>query len=356
MTQSKTPPLITGPWTLKQLHQGAIGQPRHGLKVLSTFSCGGGSSMGYKLAGFDVVGCVEIDPKMLDMYRENLMPRHPFLMPIQEFNQIPTETLPKDVREIDVLDGSPPCSVFSMAGKREEDWGKERHFKEGQAVQVLDDLFFHFIATAEKLRPRVVIAENVKGMLLGNARGYVKEIFAGFKKAGYRPRLFLLNPREMGVPQSRSRVFFICEREDIPDLKLDMTFREPEITVRQAWAGLPEDVEGLDVKGKKFVRWWHKTVPGHSLGQATRLNDSETCFTNYRLSWNAPSPTLVSSSVYLHPSVCRRLSALETTRLQSFPDDYRFPGKTAGYFCGMSVPPLMMQRIAARVAGSLLEL
>jgi DNA (cytosine-5)-methyltransferase 1 len=46
---------------------------------------------------------------------------------------------------LDILDGSPPCSSFSMAGNREKDWGKEKKFREGQAEQVLDNLFFDFI-------------------------------------------------------------------------------------------------------------------------------------------------------------------------------------------------------------------
>lgn len=353
MTPNNLPPLVRGPWTLKELHQAQLGQPRHGLKVLSTFSCGGGSSMGYKLAGFDVVGCVEIDKRMLDMYRANLAPKHPFLMPIQEFNKIPVDQLPEAVRSIDVLDGSPPCSVFSLAGNREQDWGKERKFTEGQAVQVLDDLFFHFIETAARLKPKVVVAENVKGLVVGHARGYVKEIFKGFEKAGYRARLFMLNARSMGVPQSRTRVFFICERMDLKPLDLDMTFNEPDIVPRSAWAGLPEPTEDLEVTGKKLVRYWHKTIPGNNFSEAAGMNDgteSTTNFTNYRLSFTKVSPTVTSSGPFLHPSVCRRLSSAEFVRLQSFPDDYRFTDKSAQYVCGMSVPPLMMQRIARRIA------
>jgi DNA (cytosine-5)-methyltransferase 1 len=309
--------------------------------------------MGFKLAGFDVVGCVEIDKRMLDMYRANLAPKHPFLMPIQDFNKIPVEDLPADVRAIDVLDGSPPCSVFSMAGNRAADWGKERKFTEGQAVQTLDDLFFHFIETARRLQPRVVVAENVKGLVIGHARGYVKEIFKGFAKAGYRTRLFMLNARNMGVPQSRTRVFFICERMDLKPLDLDMVFNEEDITPREAWAGLPEPTESLTVTGKKLVRYWHKTIPGHNFSEAAGMRDGDTGttnFTNYRLSFNKTAPTVTSSGPFLHPSVCRRLSSQEFVRLQSFPEDYRFTDKSAQYVCGMSVPPLMMQRIALRIA------
>ena len=63
-----------------------------------------------------------------------------------------------------------------MAGNREKDWGKEKVFREGQEKQRLDDLFFDYIKLAKKLQPKVVIAENVKGMLQGNAKAYVKKI------------------------------------------------------------------------------------------------------------------------------------------------------------------------------------
>ena len=99
-----------------------------------------------------------------------------------------------------------------MAGKREKKWGDEHHFREGQVKQRLDDLFFHFIDTAKNLQPKVLIAENVKGLISGAAKGYVKEIFAAMKAAGYLPQLFLLNASCMGVPQRRQRVFFYCSK------------------------------------------------------------------------------------------------------------------------------------------------
>ena len=105
----------------------------HGLKVFSCFSCGGGSTMGYKLAGYDVIGCNEIDPKMMAAYVANHKPKYSFLEPIQTFKL--RQDLPKELYKLDILDGSPPCSSFSMAGNREKDWGKEKKFREGQVKQ-----------------------------------------------------------------------------------------------------------------------------------------------------------------------------------------------------------------------------
>jgi len=92
--------------------------------------------------------------------------------------------------------------------------------REGQSEQILDDLFFDYLDLVEHLRPKVAIAENVKGMLQGNAKGYCKLIIERFKATGYKPQLFLVNSADCGVPQKRERVFFVALRDDIDKPKL----------------------------------------------------------------------------------------------------------------------------------------
>jgi DNA (cytosine-5)-methyltransferase 1 len=135
---------------------------KNGFNVFSCFACGGGSSFGYKMSGFNVIGCNEIDPEMINIYKKNHNPKYAFLESIETFKL--RDDLPEELYNLDILDGSPPCSSFSMAGSREKAWGKKKKFREGQAEQVLDDLFFHYIELAQKLQPKIVVAENVKGM------------------------------------------------------------------------------------------------------------------------------------------------------------------------------------------------
>lgn len=240
-----------------------------------------------------------------------------------------------------------------MAGSREDAWGKQKKFREGQANQVLDDLFFHFVAVAKKLQPRMVVAENVKGMILGAAHGYVKEIFRGMSDAGYDTQLFLLNASRMGVPQCRERVFFIGRRRDLGIDPIKMKFEEPVISIAQAIAG----VEGT---GKKTT-WltpetcelWARVKVGESLAKAHAKGHR---FNAYKANPAHPSRTISASAdaVPIHWYEPRRLNAPEIQRLQTFPDDYDFAGQEAGYVCGMSVPPFMMQRVAAVLAQSLI--
>jgi DNA (cytosine-5)-methyltransferase 1 len=335
-------PLRTGPWFLTDLNS----VKKIGKSVLSTFSCGGGSTMGYKLAGYDVIGCVEIDPKMMKIYRDNHNPKFPYLMGVQDFNKIPNSELPKEFFELDILDGSPPCSTFSMAGKREAKWGGEFHFAEGQVKQRLDDLFFNFIETVDKLKPKVVVAENVKGLIQGNAKGYVKQIFQGFKDIGYQCQLFLLNAATMGVPQQRQRVFFIANRIG---KTISLNFSEKPILLSKA-------IEGCSKLGAKslspyMLDMWKRCKPGQNF---SNLIGQSKLFGCIKLHPNKPSPTVITSSGggFFHWQEPRKLSDHEYIRLQTFPEDYK--ADNIQYVCGMSVPPFMMQRIVTEVYKQLL--
>lgn len=325
--------------------------PKNGIKVMSTFACGGGSSMGYKRAGCTIVAANDIDPEMAWHYKRNLNPPNYFLCPIRD---LLTAELPPELFNLDILDGSPPCSTFSMAGSREEAWGKDKHFREGQAKQVLSDLFFDYLDLVERLKPRVVIAENVKGMILGNAKGYTKMIMARFKEIGYRPQLFLLNGADCGVPQRRERVFFVAIRDDIKVPPLKLAPKHRWISSGEATADLQKltDEEIRDTApAPNDLRWWPKTQPGSDYGVAAMKETGKpTGFSIKRLDAATPSNTLPASEIIRHWSVCRSLSFREWKRLGSFPDDYHAKTDKIGkYMIGMSVPPKMTEQVARAV-------
>lgn len=207
----------------------AKGVKPNGRTVFGTFVCGGGSAMGYKLAGFDYLGGVEIDPKVAAVYADNLKPRHLYVEDIREFNK--REDLPAELYNLDILDGSPPCTLFSLnrGRKREDAWGKARKFGEGQAVQTLEDLPFVWCDTVAKLRPKVCLMENVEGLVKGGAKAYCSNIIWKLGRAGYDAQLFVLDAQNMGVPQRRRRVFIIGRRRDLSLPRLALDFREPVI-------------------------------------------------------------------------------------------------------------------------------
>jgi DNA (cytosine-5)-methyltransferase 1 len=308
--------------------------------------------MGYKLAGCDVIAANDIDPEMAWHYKKNLNPKHYFLCPIKD---LLSADLPRELFSLDILDGSPPCSTFSTAGSREKTWGKEKHFREGQAKQVLSDLFFDYLDVVEKLRPRVAIAENVKGMILGNAKGYTKLVLQRFRDIGYRPQLFMVNAADCGVPQRRERVFFCALRNDIASAPLRLSPTHRWISAGEATADIgtlsAEEIHESSA-APADRKWWPLTRPGASYKEAVSKHEGrESLFQHFKLHCLQPAPTLsANDSLFTHWSECRRLTYMEWKRLGSFPDDYSAKtAKIGKYMIGMSVPPRMTQAVAEAV-------
>lgn len=325
---------------------------KNGVKVFSCFACGGGSTMGYKLAGCEVLGCCEIDPKINNIYIKNHNPKYNFCMDIREFNNIPSGELPQELFELDILDGSPPCTTFSMAGQREENWGKEKSFREGQKTQTLDDLSFVFIETVSKLKPRCVIMENVEGLLLGNAWAYVQKIYKQFNEIGYNVKHWLLKGEEMGVPQTRHRVFFIALRKDVDfDVqKIDMSFNYKKIPygVIKEGKGYP-----LNKKTQAYKMLCKATKDDLRLGDIfRRLGQKERCFGS-KIAWeHNVLQTFLASMDYYRGTEKERISLMDIIHGQTFPEDYNFMSDSWAditYICGMSVPPIMIKRIVTRL-------
>lgn len=325
--------------------------------VFSCFACGGGSTMGYKLAGFDVIGCNEIDPKMMEAYRTNHNPKYSFLEPIQTFKL--RKDLPEELYQLDILDGSPPCSSFSMAGNREKDWGKDKKFREGQQKQVLDTLFFDFIDLAAELKPKIVIAENVKGLLLGSAKTYVREIYRQFDNAGYFVQHWLLDASKMGVPQRRERVFFIALRKDlaIPFLyqkdlftvvpKLELKFNESKI--------LFKEVKDVNAKQNTLSEYFldlfnYVKISDPDMRYATkRKTGKQNNFGHRLIKDNMISWTLLAGDQCVVYSEKRYFTNNERLKIGSYPKDYNFIRNKPEYLIGMSVPPVMVAQIATKI-------
>ena len=330
-------------WSLSDLEN----VKKNGKTVFSCFSCGGGSSMGYKLAGYTVVGNCEIDPDMMKLYRENNHPKHSFLMDVRDFLKLPDEELPAELFDLDILDGSPPCSVFSLAGTREAGWNVEKVFREGQAKQRLDDLFFYFIRIAERLKPKVVIAENVKGLITGSAKGWVNQIVKAFDAAGYDTQIFLFNASRMGVPQKRERVFFIAHRKDLTLPKLRMEFNCEPIPfgkVRDPY-GKPVSEDSVIGHMLKYRRPTDRVLS--DISRRTRKKYSG--FTSPINHDEDPVQTITAGGSQFRMCDGMLMTDRDFISCQTFPQDYNFMDQNVQYVCGMSVPPVMMAQISRQV-------
>ena len=173
--------------------------------IISTFAGCGGSSLGYKWAGFKELLAIEWDQNAVDTFKLN-------------FPDVPVWQ--KDIREVkgkeileftglkpgqlDVLDGSPPCQGFSMArGKR-------------SVTDDRNDLSYEFIRLINELKPKVFVMENVAGMVKGKMRGRFKEIMIALKETGYNVRCKMMNSVYYDVPQSRQRLIWIGVKSGEP--------------------------------------------------------------------------------------------------------------------------------------------
>ena len=322
----------------------ADGYPAKGIaknecNVFGTFICGGGSTMGYKLAGFNHLGGVEIDLQVADVYKENHKPKYLFVEDIREFNK--RTDLPKELFNLDILDGSPPCSTFSMAGSREKAWGKEKQFREGQAVQTLDDLVFVYCDTIIKLQPKVFLLENVKGIIQGNAKAYSKEIAKKMTAAGYVVQVFCLNAASMGVPQKRERVFFIGHKKEytLPKLKLD--FNEKAIFYSEF-----EDDNFENKIANCDLQYYNECKQGYSISS---VHPKGNRFNSIKLAKNNVVNTIASGSELYHYEKLKALSNNELKQCGSYPLDYNFKSIEPKYLIGMSVPPVMTAQISHQI-------
>jgi DNA (cytosine-5)-methyltransferase 1 len=248
-----------------------------------------------------------------------------------------------------------------MAGNREKDWGKEKKFREGQANQILDNLFFDFIDLAKELQPKVVVAENVSGLMMGSAKSYVIRIHEAFKKAGYQLRIepYLLDASKMGVPQRRKRVFFIALRNDLSENfmesvdmfqtapKLNLNFNEPAILFKKIknLFGINKLLEDrLKVNFDYCIKNKCKDFAKYN-----EVIENKRANFNWRLTFNNQIPDTITGGAKLIKEDATYMSESELCQIGSYPLDYNFKKNKADYLIGMSVPPVMVAQVAINI-------
>jgi DNA (cytosine-5)-methyltransferase 1 len=336
--------------------------PWNGFNVVSTFSGGGGSSLGYRMAGFRVLYASEFIPEARDTYRANAAP-YTVLdgrdIRIVKASDI-LDAIGMKPGELDLFDGSPPCASFSTAGKREAGWGKVKAYS--STHQRTDDLFHEFARLLGGVQPKTFVAENVSGLVKGTAKGYFLEILAALKACGYRVNAKLLNAQWLGVPQGRQRLIFCGVRND---LGLEPVHPRPLpycYTLREALAGCPTEGfrEGLS---PRMTEWWRHTKPGRTLdeGHAIAEPGATSGMTKTRLAWDRVPPTVMArgggTTDYYHPDIPFSFTIPEIRRICAFPDDFKLEGtfKQQWERMGRAVPPVMMSHIAAAVRDGVLR-
>ena len=350
--------------------QDVIDTDPNGYDAISLFSGCGGSSIGYRLAGFKMLYANEFIPAAKNCYEANCMPYTK--VDGRDIREVQPEEIlniiGKKRGELDLLDGSPPCASFSSGGKVEKSWGQVRKYSDTK--QRTDDLFFEFARMIEGIYPKVFVAENVKGLVTGKAKGYFKEIYQSLVDKGYELQAKLLNASQLGVAQARQRVIFVGVRKD---LKLSPVFAKPMKGMRVVdvvpWImdthdennPMPVEKECYLLQERSVGKMWHT----ETLGKANK----KTCYNFRKINPVLPCPTICAEqgnggAALAHPFIKRYLSLGEGKRLQGFPDDFNLNCEADSdkvVFAknwerlGRSVPPIMMFNIAKTIQYHILE-
>ena len=348
-------------------------QPR----VLDTFSGAGGFSLGFEMAGCEIVGAIELDRWACDTFAYN----HPGTSILQgDISQLSDEEISSrfNDRRPDIIIGGPPCQGFSIANR-----------KAGDPKDPRNSLFRDFVRTGLLFEPTLMVMENVPNLLSAktlNGEPVIEIIASALRGIGYHVYWRVLQATDFGVPQIRTRLFVVASRlplddpfpspthrlivegstqdlyqepmlpcptlweaiSDLPELKasegaeeLPYT-REPESDYQRSLRGTQQTLfnhKAMNhtprmVERFSHMAWGHSVndVPAHL--KPRKRNSSELATTAYdqnnrRMYPHRPCHTIPASfyANFVHPYQHRNFTAREGARIQSFPDNFRFLGK-----------------------------
>ena len=347
--------------------------------VVDMFCGAGGLSKGFLDAGFDVLLGVDFDDAALATFEKNHGSAK--AMKLDLFNHDNIEQIKNYIDEkgttLDVLIGGPPCQGFSLAGKREEE--DERNI-----------LYSAMVKTAKKLRPRIVVLENVPGMLtLYDGLGK-KRIFSDFSELGYKMSVKVLYAPDYGVPQIRKRAIFVGVLNGTKEFEYPEPIKDPDhyVTCKEALCDLPS-LEGDFDYSLKTVRQYiceplndyqrfmrknstevynqyptkhaQKTIDNIAKipdgGKYKDLPGEEAKNFKYHeslhryASWKPSLTVDTGHRTHFHYEYNRIPTVRESARLQSFPDDFIFTGSKQQQYkqVGNAVPPLLGKAIASKI-------
>jgi DNA-cytosine methyltransferase len=341
--------------------------------VLSAFAGGGGSSTGYRLAGGKVYAVIEFVPEAARTYRRNYPETYIEPRDIRDVLRSQSEFFDQmglQPRELDVLDGSPPCSEFSVAGRGIADQSAKKAYSDVSQNNIAS-LPFDFVSLAAVLQPKIVVMENVPA-LATRAPKLFQRIQDKLRFSSRSERLYYVNhvvltASDFGVPQKRRRLFVIAIRVDVAQaigIESDDLVRQAFPSSTHFGATVRNALRDLD-QPFSAVKPWIAAAVGSPIyddiqrlpkcpAKLTRISDVDpndhTSFTLTRCSWALPAPTLVvfgqkpnGMTGALHPEHDRKFTLPELKRLFSLPDDFVLTGtlsQAAERVCRMVPPPM----------------
>lgn len=317
-------------------------------KIVSLFSGCGGADRGilgnftfnnkhYNALPFTIEYAIDIDKKALETHKANFECDNVICDDIRNIAS-------NDIPNHDVLVGGFPCQSFSTVNPTKDPFDERAN------------LYKEMARIAKDKQPKIIIAENVKGLMTLHKGAIFNRVVKEFENAGYKVKAQLLNAANYGVPQKRERVIIVGIRNDI-----NKEYSFPEIThslvgVPKPWVPLGDVIDKLELDDQKYY-FSKKAVEGMKnaknnmkRGLAQDLNSPSLTITSHlaKVSINSRDPVLL---VKPEEDCYRRFTPREAARIQSFPDDFKFIGSEGDAYrqIGNAIPPVMFWHIGESI-------
>ena len=349
------------------------------INVLDLFCGCGGISEGFRLAGFNIVGGIDFNDESIKTYQRNFPKAKSICADLLKFDD---EMIISEFGKgkVDVIVGGPPCQGFSSANR----WQKE-------SEDPRNKLFFEYLRFVKVLEPKVVLIENVRGILSSN-NGFAKtRIEELLNELGYEVNCNVLNASEYGVPQNRFRAFFVATKKKhlMQKFDFDKIEKQTKVTVKDAIGELyttkESDKEFITLKSapnseyRKYLRSKTNKIYNHEIKFPAEITQKrighvpqggnwmdipKELFSNERdnrhssafkrLKEDSCSVTIDTGNAhsnYFHPKYNRIPTVREAARIQSFNDDYVFVGSRTSQYrqVGNAVPPFLAKALAKEI-------
>lgn len=321
-------------------------------RILSLFSGCGGLDLGFHQAGYETVWANDFSHWACESFRKNIGD----VIVEGDIEQID----PNDptIPDCDIILGGFPCQDFSMIWKQPGLEGER------------GNLYKSFLRFVNAKKPKVFVAENVKGLLTANKKKAIQQIITDFENCGYYVQAKLYNFAEFGVPQFRERVLIVGVRLDTgfdfhhPEPTHNETGEnglKPYVTAGQAISNIPKDASNNELlKISDKTRRMLELIPEG--GNFTDIPKDHPLYVKgmishvyRRMHRSEPSKTIIAAGGggtwgYHFPEP-RAFTNRERARLQSFPDDFEFVGSTTEVRrqIGNAVPPQGVVELAKSI-------
>ena len=348
-------------------------------RVVDLFSGCGGISVGFNnTKRVNVVGAIDFDQDACNTFQKNF-PKTKVIC--GDINQI--EVSSTGFSDVDIIIGGPPCQGFSRLN----------YWEKGRDNDPRNELFFQYLRFVKELRPKAILIENVKNILMAKD-GYVPMHITNFlSEIGYTVTYQILSADDFGVPQRRPRAFFVAIQKELEQFDFSSLekYKLPLVTVGEALSDidsieayakdlpqgtvydLPKPMSAYQKKMQAKDRKLHNHMIYYPTPHVQEMiihvpeggnwrcvpkelfkSDRNNRYTNYlrRLRRDAPSITIdTGHNVYFHPEFNRVPTIRESARLQSFPDSFIFTGNKGKQFrqVGNAVPPLLAEALAKAI-------